>query len=102
MVYTFRFTCGPYASHAYISKNIDGIETEIFTFQLDYGCSDGTHFDYYYKNIWYSVKDNLTNLDDDVKKLFILGANHTLEKLDGYSGCSDTALNDLKNLMQKS
>jgi len=100
MSYQYRFTSGPYASHVYISKKIDEIYTEIFTFQLDYGCSDGTHFDIYFEKKWSTVKD-LSELQDNVKELFILGANHILEKLDGYSGCSDKALIDLKNLLQK-
>jgi len=96
MSYQYRFTSGPYASHVYISK--DGIE--VFTFQLDYGCSDGTHFDIYFEKKWSTVK-GLSELQNNVKELFILGANHILEKLDGYSGCSDKALIDLKNLLQK-
>jgi len=87
---------GPYASHAYLS--IDG--NEIFTFQLDFGCSDGTHFDIYYQKKWSTIK-NMSDLTDNiVKKLFILATEHTLTNLDGYSGCSDKALTDLKVLLE--
>jgi hypothetical protein len=97
MSYQYRFVSGPYASHIYISKD----NNEIFTFQLDYGCNNRTYFDIYFEKKWVSIGD-LSELQENVKELFILGANHTLKNLDGYSDISDKALIDLKNLLQKS
>jgi hypothetical protein len=87
---------GPYASHAYLSIN----NTEIFTFQLDYGCSDGTHFDIYYNNKWSSIKNMFELTNNNVKELFLLAAEHTITNLNGYSGRSDKALTDLKTLLE--
>ena len=94
MSYQYRFSSGPYASHCYLSTN----GTEFFTFQLDYGCRDNTHFDIYHNNKWSSVT-NISELSGNVKELFILAANHTISKLHGYSGISDKALIDLQQLL---
>jgi hypothetical protein len=96
MSYQYRFSNGPYASHAYILVN----SIQIFTFQLDFGCGDETYFDIYYDNKWSSIK-NISELTNDiVKELFLLAAEHTIIKLKGYSERSDKALADLKALLE--
>jgi hypothetical protein len=94
MSYQYHFSCGPYASNCYISLN----GTNIFRFQLDYGCSNETHFDIYHNNKWSSIK-SCSELSHDIKELFILAANNTITNLEGYSVISDNAIKDLKHII---
>lgn len=97
--YNDRISIGPYASHVYLSI----ADTEIFTLQLDYGCSDGTYIEIYHEKKWSRIQ-KITDLSDDVvKERFLLAAKKMINALDGSLDCSDRgvkAVADLKALLE--
>jgi hypothetical protein len=79
MSYTYRINKGNYATQVYLTLN----DTEIFTFQLDYGCDDDTYIDIRYDSKWTNIKI-FTDLSNDVKPLFMLCADYIITNIKEY------------------
>jgi len=97
MSYTFRIIKGSHATQVYLK--LKDTDDEIFTFQLDYGCSDDTYIDIRYDGKWTNI-NSFAGLSDDVKPLFILSANFLIDKLSGDYPVSDKAIVYLQDFMK--
>ena len=96
MSYTYRINKGSYATQVYLTLN----DTEIFTFQLDYGSDNITYIDIRHNNKWTNVPA-FTDLSDEVKPLFILSAEYIMTNLKEYDHpVYKTAVKNLQDFMK--
>jgi hypothetical protein len=95
MSYNYRANKGTYASQIYIESSGE----QIFVLQLDYGGND-TFIDYYYNHKWYTV-NQVSELPNDTKTLFILASNYAINNLRGYSVILDKNLDYLNSKVNR-